>query len=160
MLAGLVLGRSDDGRRGPEALLALLSLAVLVAALTSGWSRLVALGIALAGGAYAAQLAADDAPLDPAAPLVAAALLVVAELAYWSLEERGSVPGDPGQGLRRLAFVSLVGICALVVAALLLELVDSVHLRGLGVDVAGATAAAATLLVLLLAGRRNPGSGA
>jgi hypothetical protein len=147
----VLVGARSDGSGGADARVAAVSLVALVLALVSGWSALVPLSLALAGAAYGVQLALDDAPLDAGAPLVAAGLLVAAELAYWSLEERDRVPGDPGQGLRRVAFVAASGVGALLVGALLLALVDSVHARGLALDVAGAFAAAAALTVILLA---------
>ena len=42
----------------------------------------------LLGGGYALFLAVEDVPLDLRAAAVAAVLLVIAELAYWSLELR------------------------------------------------------------------------
>ena len=148
----LVSARSDSAAGG-DAPIAVVSLVVLLVAVASGWSPLVAVAVALAGGAYAEQLAADDARLDTATPLVAAGLLVAAELAYWSLEERERAPGDPGQGARRLAFVAALGIGALVVSALLLALVDAVHVRSLALDVAGAFAAATALTVIVVVAR-------
>jgi hypothetical protein len=145
------VGARSDGPGGADTRVAAVSLAALVLALASGWSALVPLSLALAGGAYAGRLAVDNAPLDGAAPLVAACLLVTAELAYWSLEERDRAADDPGLGLRRLAFVAALGVGALVVGALLLALVDTVHARGLALDVVGAFAAAAALAVILLA---------
>ena len=128
---------------------------VLVAALVLEWAPLLPASLALLGGVYAAQLYADDARLDGAAPLVAAGLYVTAELGYWSLEERERVEAAPGEGLRRLAIVTLLGLVALVVAATLLALADIVRTRGLAVDVLGAAAAGAALsAIVVLAGRR------
>lgn len=136
-----------------SARLAAVSLLTLVAALVLGWAPLVPVAIALVGGCYAAQLALDDAPLDAAAPVLAAGLLVAAELAYWSLEERERIPGDAGDGLRHVPVVALLGIGALLAGALLLALVDLVRAKTLALDVLGAAAAAAILAVVVLAGR-------
>ena len=132
----------------------LVALLVLVAALVLEWAPLLPASLALLGGVYAAQLYADDARLDGAAPLVAAGLYVTAELGYWSLEERERVEAAPGEGLRRLAIVTLLGLVALVVAATLLALADIVRTRGLAVDILGAAAAAAALLAVVLLTRR------
>ena len=105
---------------------------------------------------YAAQLAVDDAALDAGAPAVAAGLLVTAELAYWSLEERERIPSEPGGALRHAAFVALLGTGALLVGSVLLVLVDGVHARGLTVDLAGAVAAAAVLFAIALGARQRP----
>jgi hypothetical protein len=131
------------------------ALLALVAALVLGRSSLVPASLVLVGGLYGAELALDDAPLDAATPLLAAGLLVTAELGYWSLEERERVKADPGEGLRRLAFAALLGLGALVVAALLLAVVDAVRAGGLAIDLVGAAAAAAALLAVVLFTRQR-----
>jgi hypothetical protein len=132
---------------------ATVALVVLVAALVLGWAPLVPLAIATVGGLYAAELALDSAPLDTAAPVVAAGLLLAAELSYWSLEEGEQVPGDPGAGLRRASFVAVLGLGALLAGASLLALVDAVQAEGLALDVVGALAAASILVAVGLAAR-------
>ena len=112
---------------------------------------LVATSLLFLGGLYGAQLAVDDDPLDLAAAFVAAGVLVTAELAYWSLEERENVKGEPGDSSQRLAFVALLGVAAAIVATGLIALVDAVRARGLAVDVLGAIAAVTVLLAVVLA---------
>jgi hypothetical protein len=109
----------------------------------------------LAGGLYGTELAISEAPLDVAAAAVAAGLLLSAELAYWSGEERTRWHGDAGDGLRHAAVVALLAVGALVVAAALLALVDAVRARGLALDLLGAIAAV-TVLATLLAAARGP----
>lgn len=121
---------------------------------------LVPASLVLVGGVYAAQLTADAAGLDANAALFAAGLYLTAELAYWSLEERASVNGEPGEGLRRLAIVAVLGIAAFVVAVVLVALADVVRARGLAFDLLGAAAAASALLAVLLATRDRGGTGA
>jgi hypothetical protein len=129
----------------------------LAAVLAVGAPALVPLPFLLVGGIYAAQLAVDDAPLDPAAPAFAAGLVVGVELAYWSLDERDGVKGGPGDDVRRAGYVAGLGVAALLVAAVVLALVDAVRARGLGVDVLGAAAAALALLAVVLFARgRGP----
>jgi hypothetical protein len=130
-----------------------VAVVALVAALVLGWPRLVPVAFGLLGGAYALYLSVDGAPLDGTAPAFAAGVLVVAELAYWSLEERDEVHAEPGEGLRRLGFVALMGASALLLSGGVLALADVARTRGLAVDVLGASAAAAVLLVVLLARR-------
>jgi hypothetical protein len=130
-----------------------VALLVLVAALVLEWPVLVPVPIVLLGGLYGAQLAIDDAPLDTGAALFALGALVLAELAYWSLEERERVKAEPGDVFRRLAFVALLGLGGVVVASLLLALVDEVEAGGLGVDLLGAAAAAAVLLAIVRSAR-------
>ena len=76
----------------------------------------------LLGAEYVAILGVEADALDTQAPLVAGALLAVAELAYWSLELRAPVVDEAGTYLRRIALL----------ATLVLGVV------GLGADHAGA----------------------
>ncbi|HLF68961.1 MAG TPA: hypothetical protein VI503_06400 [Gaiellaceae bacterium] len=158
--AGLVLLALDEAgdvalvagvRVGPVALLA------LVAGLVLGWSSFVPASLVLLGATYATHLAVDDAALDVRAPLVAAGLVVTAELAYWSLEERENVWGEPGDGLRRLGLVAVVALATTAVGAALIAFTGAVRAGGLGMDVLGAGAAAAVLFLVVLAVRRAPG---
>ena len=133
--------------------MAAVALLALVAALVLEWPPLVAASLVLLGALYGAQLAVDDASLDSGSALFAAGALVTAELAHWSLEDRERVKADPGEQLRRLAFISLLGLGALVVAGMLLAVVDEVGTGGLVVDLLGAAAAAAALLAIALGAR-------
>jgi hypothetical protein len=142
-----------EGGRSAATLTAVTALVVLVVALVSGWARLVPVPLLLVGALYAVELVADDAPLDTAAPAVAGGLLVAAELAYWSLDERERVRGERGALLGQLAVVAALGVAAGVVAATLLVAADAVHAHGLGADVAGAAAAALALLVVVFVAR-------
>jgi hypothetical protein len=137
------------------------ALVALIAGVVLGWAPLIPLAAALAGGLYAAELAIADAPLDVSAPAVAAGLLLCTELGYWSLEERTRWLGEAGDGLRRAAFVALLGVAAFVVAATLLALVDAVRARGLALDLLGALAAVTVLATVLVVARspRQPSNG-
>jgi hypothetical protein len=149
------IARGDDTFRHAAARIAAIAFLALLAAIVNRWSWLVPVAVALAGGIYAAELAISDAPLDLAAPAIAVALFLAAELAYWSLDESELIPGDPGDGLRRATVVALLGVTAFVVAALLLALADEVRARGLAVDVAGTAAAAAALATIVLLAPRS-----
>ena len=126
----------------------------LVAAVVLGWSSLVPASIVLIGSAYAVHLALDDPTLDTRAPLLAAGLLLAAELAYWSLEERQNVRTEAREQLRRLAVVAALALGSLFVGAVLLAVADVARTRGLAVDLVGAAAAAGALLLLVLVARR------
>ena len=145
--------RGDEPFRETAARVAAIAFLALVAAIVLAWPSLVPVSVALVGGIYAAELAIDDAPLDAATPALAVALLLTAELAYWSLDERQRIPGDPGEGLRRASFVALIGVSAAVVAALLLALVDAARAHGLAVDLLGALAAVAALALVVAVSR-------
>jgi hypothetical protein len=157
-VAAVPLARGDARFQAAGARVAAVAFLALVAALVRGWPSLVPVAVALAGGVYALELAIDDAPLDVAAPAVAVGLLLGAELAYWSLDERGRAVGDPGDGLRRAAYVALLGVAALLVAGVLLAFIDEVRARGLALDLVGAVAVVAVFATVLVAARREPRS--
>jgi uncharacterized membrane protein len=138
---------------------AAVAVVVLVAAVVHGWAWLIPASITLVGGAYAAELAIDDAGLDLAAPLVAVGLVLAAELAYWSLDERTRTTGDPGEGLRRAALVALGAAVTLVLGAMLLALTDEIRARGLALDLIGVVAAVAVVVTVIVAARDQPSKG-
>lgn len=150
-MAAVPVARATGTLQSAGVRVATVAAVALIAALVLGWSFLVPGAIALAGGLYAAQLALDDTALDLSAPVIAAGLVLTAELAHWSLEERDRVLGDPGDGLRHGAFVALLVIAALLVGAALLALVDAVRAESLTLDLLGSAAAAATLVGIALA---------
>ena len=78
---------ADDRAWGP----ALVGLVVLAGAILLRFRFAIPAAVALLGGAYLMGLTLAAAPLDRLAPLVAAALLAVSELAHWSLESRPGV---------------------------------------------------------------------
>jgi hypothetical protein len=131
--------------------------ALLAAGLAVRVALVVPLAIVLLGAGYVALLGFETDSLDVRAPLVAAALYAIAELAYWSLELRGAVADERGTYLRRLALLagSLAGVTLLGVG--LLALVETVEAGGAALDLVGAAAAIGTLVLLALAARRTDG---
>lgn len=154
-VSALPLARASDDVFEVGLRVAIAAVLTLLAALVLGVPWLVPTALILLGGLYGGQLAFDDVPLDAAVAVVAAGLLVTAELAYWSLEERERAKTEGGEGLLRLAVVALYGMGALVVAVTLLALVDAVRARSLAVDLVGAMAAAAALAAVVLLARRQ-----
>jgi hypothetical protein len=112
--------------------------------------------IVLIGGEYALVLSVDDSSLDTRAAVVAAGLLVTAELAYWSLELRAEITDEPGSYARRLSVLALLGLGALTLSGLLVAAVDLAGREGLAVEIAGATAAFAAVALLWSLARRPP----
>jgi hypothetical protein len=156
-LAAVVLVGADDVAVRVGIRLCALAFLSLVAALVLEWSPLVALSVGLVGAAYAVRLAADDPNLDAKAALLGAGLLLTAELAYWSLEERERVAGEPGESFRRFGLLVALALAALGVGIALLIVADVLRTGGLAVDLVGAAAAAAALLVVVLFARGSPG---
>jgi hypothetical protein len=114
--------------------------------------------IVLLGGEYALVLSVDGAALDTRSAVVAAGLLVTAELAYWSLELRAEITDEPGSYTRRLAVLALLALGALTLSGVLLAVVDVAGREGLAIEIAGAAAAFAAV-VLLWSLARRPSTG-
>ena len=153
-VSALALAEAGDDALVVGVRLVAVGLLALMAAVVLGWSSLVAVSLVLLGSAYAVHFALDDPTLDTHAPVVAAGLLLAAELAYWSLEQLQRVRTESRDQLRHLAVVAALGLGGLFVGAVLLAVADVVHTRGLAVDLFGAVAAASALLLLVLIARR------
>jgi hypothetical protein len=110
----------------------------------------VALGPALAtlAAAYVALLLIDEPPLDTRAAGVAAALVVVGELAGWSRELGGATRDEPGNAWRRPVWVAAAGLGGLGLAWVVLAVADVARVEGLAIEAVGAVAALAALLVV------------
>jgi hypothetical protein len=150
-VASVPVARGDGSFQEIAARSAAIALLVLLAALANGWAWLVPVAVAVAGGTYAAELSLDHAPVDAAAPAVAVGLLLAAELAYWSLDERERIPGEAGEGLRRAGFVALLGLGAFLVGATVLALADAIGGGGIALDFLGTVAAVGALLAIFAA---------
>jgi hypothetical protein len=106
---------------------------------------------------YVAALGFEIDGIDTRAPLIAGLLFVVAELAYWSLELRGTLADESGTYLRRVALLSGLAVVTIAGGTVVLAVVEAVAARGAAVDVAGAAAAVAAIALLTLAVARRAG---
>jgi hypothetical protein len=127
-----------------------LAVALLATGVLARVPAFATAGLALLGAEYAAVLAIEAEPLDRRAPVVAAALFLTAELAWWSLELRARIAAEAGSYLRRLAYLLGLTAGALALGGGVLALVDVVRISGLAVELAGAAAAVAILALALL----------
>jgi hypothetical protein len=126
-----------------------LALAVLGASLAAGWASGIAWTLALVGAAYAAALAARGADsVDAAAPLVGAGLLLLAELAYWSVELRGPGYEERRVVARRLGALTALAFLSVVLGAFVVVLTAAPLGGGLAWDAVGVAAAAGTLAIV------------
>ena len=132
-----------------------VALTVLAAGLALRISVTIPAAIAVLGAEYIAILGFETDMLHTHAPLVAGALLAVAELAYWSLELRGPVVDESGTYLRRIALLATLVLGVVGVGAIMLTLVEVVEAGGIAVDILGAAAALGALALLALAARRS-----
>jgi hypothetical protein len=144
----------------PLGLLGAAGVVLVLLAVALGRAGLVAAGLVVVLAGYAASVVArDSAALDPAAPLVGGTLLVVAELAYWSVELRGKESESRSVLVRRLAMLAAltagaIGLGAGVLAATALPLGGGVVWNLVGV----AAAVAALALIARLASVERSGS--
>ena len=131
------------------------ALALLTAGLVLSVPVTVPAAIALLGAEYVAILGFESDALDTRAPLVAGALLAVAELAYWSLELRVPVVDEAGTYSRRVALLATLVLGVIGLGVVLLTLVETVAAGGVAVDILGAAAALGALALLALAARHT-----
>lgn len=132
----------QDFRLQPVALgLGGLALLLLAGGLVTGWATPLGCGMAVLGAQYAVLLFSQEGGLDELTPLYAAGLMLIAELAYWSIEPRAPSWTEYGLLLRRLAYV--IGACAGAAAVSGLVLVAAASTRGGGVALEALGAAAA-----------------
>jgi hypothetical protein len=129
--------------------------ALLATALVLARAGLVAPSLVLVAAGYAGTLVARDADvLDAAAPLVGCALLLVAELGYWSVELAGTGREERPVLLRRLTAMLALAGAALVLGAAVLAATALPLGGGLAWNLVGVAAAAAALaLIARLAAR-------
>ena len=134
-------------------------MAAVVVAVVLGWRSAIPAAVVLLATEYVAGIGTGghEDVLEPAAPIVAGGLLLVAELAYWSTELRG--PGrEEGEVLRRrLAALAVISVLAVALGSFVVVVTAAPLGGGLAWDVVGVGAAAATLAVVALLARRDMG---
>jgi hypothetical protein len=132
-------------------ILGALACALLAAGLAFRLASVVAPSLVLLGGGYVLVLAIDFRAVDPWSPVYAAGLLLLAELAYGSLE-RQAAPDEPGMLVRWLATLAALVAGCLVVGAVLLAGASGASGDGLvflGIGVAAAAGALGLLARLI-----------
>lgn len=130
--------------------------AALLAGLALRWSGALTGAILLLGAQQAVRLAIGDDVLDEWAPLVAGALLLCAELAFWSIEPRIPAWSQPGLALRRLAGVVLLCLLGAGVGAAMLVAAGSSLSGGVPLELVGILAATGAVALLAHVARRSP----
>lgn len=157
MAAGVALSplvrHSDD-----QVLLLLLGGAGLLAlcvGLSARWGAALAFGVGLLGAEQAIRLARGSGALDSWTPLYAGAFLLVAELAWWSSEQRVPAWAERGTAFWRLATVVLACAGGCLVAALVVIAAGLPIRGGFGLELAGVLAATAALAVVAAVARTH-----
>ena len=103
------------------------------------------------------RLALGPDSLDSWTPLLAGGLLLVAELAWWSLEPRVPAWSQPGLAARRVGTVLLACAGASVVSAVVLVAAGVPLSGGFGLELAGVVAATGALAVVACLARSRVG---
>jgi hypothetical protein len=130
--------------------------AVLAVANLIARAGLVAPALVLVAAGYAATLVVRDADApDPAAPLVACALLLVAELAYSSVELASAGRAEARVLLRRLGALLGLAAVALALAAGVLAATAIPFGGGLAWNLVGMAAAAGAIALIAALARRS-----
>jgi hypothetical protein len=124
-----------------------LGAALLAVALLGRWPSLMPWAISFLAAQYAASLLIRGGGIDELAPLYAAALLVIAELAYWAIEERPGRGGRPAM-LGRLARLAALGLGAAAAGGAVLIASEGGAGSGLELKILGLVAATTTLGLL------------
>lgn len=159
MLAAGGLAATTAFRAGGHDLLLLAvggaALLPLLLGLAARWSPGLTVGVGLLGAQQALRLALGSDELDAWAPAAAGVLLLVAELAWWSIEPR--VPAWAETALAPLRVLRVLAVCAAgaVLAAVVLVVASSNLSGGVGLELVGMLAAIAALAVVAWVARTH-----
>jgi hypothetical protein len=127
---------------------------LLAAALLRPAATLVPWALASLGAGYGLALLLADDDLDPRAGFYAAGMLLVAELALWSVEARRWPREDRAAARLRLAGLLVLALAAATIGTLLVAAGAAVPAGAQAVQVVGALGAVGALLALALLARR------
>ena len=131
------------------------ALVLLAFGLVVRWPGALGLGLAALGGEYAVLFAAEGSTLDTLTPVYAAGFILVAELAFWSIERRVAAWSESTALEWRLA--RLGAACAGAVAVAGLATLSAAAATGGGgvvLESFGVGAAIGSVLILALLMRR------
>ena len=110
---------------------------------------------ALLGAQQATRLALGPDALDEATPLTAGALLLAAELAWWSIEPRVPAWWDLGVVIRRALVVVFACFFSAVLAGVVLVAAGTGVAGGVGLELLGVAAATAALVIVAVVARTH-----
>jgi hypothetical protein len=148
---------AQDIRLQPLSLaLAVVGVFVLALGVLARWPAAIGFGLVSLGGTYAVLFAAEGSRLDRLAPGYAAGLLLVAELAFWSIESRVPAWSDPELAIWRLARLGLACAGAAVLGAVVIA--DSAAATGGGgllMETLGVVAAIGAIALVAVLARRH-----
>jgi hypothetical protein len=133
------------------------AVAVLLAGVLLRWSAALAAGVALLGAQQATRLALGPEGVDEATPLAAGALLLVAELAWWSIEPRIPAWAQPSVAAWRVVTVASACVAGTAVSAVVVVAAGAPVGGGTLLELAGVVAAVTALAVVAWVARPRVG---
>lgn len=107
------------------------------------------------GAEQAVRLATGPSHADPWTPLYAAGFLLVAELAWWSIEPRVPAWWDLGVAIRRALVVVFACFLSAVLAAVVLLAAGTGVAGGVELELLGVAAATAALVIVAVVARTH-----
>jgi hypothetical protein len=125
-----------------------LSLVFLLAGLASRSGQAIGLGLTALAGGYAVLFATRGSAIDELTPVYAAGFLLVAELAFWSLEPRIPAWSEPGLLDRRLGYLAVECVAAAGLAALAVLAASAARGGGVGLEAVGVVAAIGAVVLV------------
>jgi hypothetical protein len=134
--------------------LGVVGMLLLAAALLRPAATLVPWALASLGAGYGLALLLADDDLDPRAGFYAAGMLLVAELALWSVEARRWPREDRAAARFRLAGLLVLALAAATIGTLLVAAGAAVPAGAQAIQVVGRLGAVGALLALALLARR------
>ena len=152
----MVLAASWPFAPGERFLLVLggAGIACLCLGLLAIWVRGLAWGIALLAATFLLRVQLEPSTASAWTPLVAGALLLLAELGYWSFEADGSGSAGSAAAARRLLEVLLLAVAAVVLSELVLDFGSILPVSGSWALVLGVVSAIGLLALMLRLARR------
>lgn len=160
MVAGALVAAAVLREGGHDVLVLVIGAAaigVFAVGLVLRWSGALAVGVALLGAQQATRLALGTDALDEATPLTAGALLLAAELAWWSIEPRVPAWAEPGVAVRRVGTVMSTCVAATIVSAVVVVAAGAPVGGGTLLELAGVVAAVTALAVVAWVARPRVG---
>ena len=145
---------------GPAVGVGLAGVALLALSL-AGWTTGIGPSVVLVAAGYGVSLIGHGSAFDTGVVLVAPAVVIVAELAYWSLDAR--TPGAEAVWARRAGLLAAQAAVAVIAAAAVEAAVALPSARGFGLSAAGVGGAIGILVIAGRVGRpsraKDPASG-
>ena len=128
---------------------------LLTVGLATRFGPVLGWGLAALGAEYAVLFAAQGTSLDTLTPVYAGAFVLVAELAFWSIERRVPAWTEGGLAERRLARLAGVSAGAVVVSGLVLILGAASGGGGVALEAIGVVAAIGAIALVAVLVQRS-----